>query len=264
MRPLIFSLLILVLTLPAHARFDPRHDAWTALLDRHVAWQAEGGASSVDYAGLGAERAALRAYLASLAAVQQSEFDGWTLADRQAFLINAYNAWTVELVLTRYPDLDSIKDIGGWFSSPWKQPVAELLGATRSLDDIEHGLLRGAPDFAEPRIHFAVNCASIGCPALRHEAYRGEILDAQLEDQTRRFLADRSRNRLRGDDPLQAELSAIFDWYLDDFGGRAGLGRFLAARAGPLDATPAQAEALARGDYRLRARDYDWSLNATR
>lgn len=113
-----------------------------------------------------------------------------------AFLINAYNAATVALILTRYPELDSIKELGSLLRSPWKRRFVDLLGARRSLDDIEHELLREAPDFAEPRIHFAVNCASLGCPALRPEAYEAERLEAQLADQTRRFLRDRSRNRL--------------------------------------------------------------------
>lgn len=258
-------LLLLASLLPATVRaFDHAHPAWTALLAAHVAWDAQGSASHVDYAGFARDHEALKAYLDSLSAVSPAEFDGWPQSARQAFLINAYNAWTVKLILTRYPDIASIKDLGSWLRSPWKQPIASLLGATRSLDEIEHELLRGAPDFAEPRIHFAVNCASLGCPALRDEAYVGARLDTQLEDQTRRFLADRSRNRLRGEDPLHAELSAIFRWYLDDFGEQAGLARFLAERADVLQASPAQIEALRSGDYRLRPLDYDWALNAAR
>ena len=94
-------------------------------------------------------------------------------ADRLAFLVNAYNAHTIALVLTRYPDLASIKDLGGWITSPWKQKFFELLGESRSLDDVEHRMIRGGVGAREPRVHFALNCASIGCPALRPEAYRG-------------------------------------------------------------------------------------------
>lgn len=262
----LFVGLLLTLLLPTAtaADFDHAHPAWTQLLARHVAWNAEGTASAVDYAGFAADRAALGDYLDRLAGVSEVEFAAWSEPRRQAFLINAYNAWTVELVLTRHPRIRSIKEIGGWFSSPWKQPIARLLGAVRSLDDIEHGLLRGAPGFAEPRIHFAVNCASIGCPALRDEAYDADRLDAQLEDQTRRFLADRSRNRLSGEAPVRAELSAIFSWYGKDFGDHASLGRFLAERAAALQATPVQTDALRSGNYRLRLLDYDWALNAAR
>lgn len=143
----------------------------------------------------------------------RADFDGWPQAQRRAFLINAYNAFTVDLILTRYPKLKSIRDLGSLFSSPWKQSFFTLFGEEQSLDGIEHGLLRGAPDFDDPRIHFAVNCASIGS-ALRPEAYWAEVLDAQLEDQTRRFFGDRTRNRF---DATSATLylSSILDWYAE-------------------------------------------------
>ena len=92
-------------------------------------------------------------------------------------MINAYNAWTVEFILTKYPDLDSIKDLGSFFNSPWDKEFIPLLGKTVSLNDIEHGLIRGSDRYNDPRIHFAVNCASIGCPALREEAYTGDKLN---------------------------------------------------------------------------------------
>jgi hypothetical protein len=256
------SLLALMLGLSSAAQaFDHRHAAWTALLSQHVHWNESGSASSVDYAGFARQRAALGGYLDGLAGVSEAQFQEWSPAQRQAFLINAYNAHTVALILTAHPGIESIKELGSWFRSPWKRPVATLLGKQRSLDDIEHGLLRGAPDFAEPRIHFAVNCASIGCPALRHEAFVAEQLDQQLEDQTQRFLADRTRNRLRDEAPVLAEVSAIFDWYAADFGGSAGVGRFLARHADSLAASAAQTNALREGRFKLRALDYDWALN---
>lgn len=258
-------LLLLVLSSLAWAtegdRFAPDND-WDALLKRHVEWAADGHASTVDYAGFAADHAALKRYLNALSAVSAREFEQWPVAKRRAFLINAYNAFTIELVLGRYPDLDSIRELGSWFRSPWQQKFFSLLGKTRGLDDVEHGLLRGAPDFDEPRIHFAVNCASVGCPALRPEAYRGDLLDQQLADQTRRFLSDRTRNRAL---PDTLQVSKLFDWYAEDFvqadsSLAAPLG-FLAHHANSLDMDAHTLDRLRRGSLKLEYTDYDWSLN---
>ncbi len=260
-------LLLLVLCLPAApARaFDQDHAAWTTLLARHVQWNPEGTATTVDYAGFARDRSALKAYLDELSAVERSAHDAWTKPQREAFLINAYNAYTVELVLTGYPGIESIKDLGSFIRSPWKQRFFDLLGEQRHLDDVEHGLLRGAPGFDEPRIHFAVNCASIGCPALRPEAFTAAALEAQLEEQTRRFLADRTRNRWDpGSRTLQ--LSPIFDWYGGDFEkpwrGTAGVQAFAARYRDAMALDDAAVALLSAGGARLSWTDYDWSLNA--
>ena len=134
----------------------------------------DGQASRVDYSAFQKNQKVLQAYLASMSAVSRSEFDSWTKDQQLAFLINAYNAWTIEFVLSAYPDIKSIKDLGSFFSSPWKKEFINLLGETRSLDNIEHTLIRGSGRYNEPRIHFAVNCASIGCPALLNRAYTAE------------------------------------------------------------------------------------------
>ncbi len=248
----------------AKTSFDQEHADLTHLLKRHVQWQSSGHASVVDYAGLQKDRAPLKAYLQQLAGVSMSDFNSWRADQRTAFLINAYNAWTLELILTAYPDIASIKDLGGLFSSPWKQSIANLLGATRSLDDIEHGLLRGAKGFNEPRIHFAVNCASIGCPALRPEAYTADALDAQLADQTQRFLSDRSRNRV-SDDGKTLVVSKLFDWYADDFKAPASPlaapKGFLATYASALSDDAATQQKIGDGTLALDFLDYDWALN---
>ena len=114
-----------------------------------------------------------RKYLAATSAVSRAEFDRWVPADQLAFLVNAYNAWTVQLVLQGYPKIASIRDLGSLLQSPWKKRFVPLLGETRSLDEIEHSLIRGSGRYREPRAHFALNCASVGCPALRPEAYVG-------------------------------------------------------------------------------------------
>ena len=176
-------------------------------------------------------------------------------------LINAYNAATVELVLGGYPDLESIKDLGSLLRSPWKQPALQLLGKTRSLDELEHELIRGEQGYHQPRTHFALNCASIGCPALRAEAYNGAQLQAQLEDAERRFLSDPSRNRLSGD---SLQVSSIFDWYQDDFeqNGQT-LARYFASQAAALGLTEAQRQQLLDGEIDIEFLDYDWHLNRT-
>lgn len=258
-------LLALFLTLgcsSALRAFDREHSAWTALLEQHVHWIDHGTASQVDYDGFARDRAALKAYLDALSQVPQTDFDGWPVQERQAFLINAYNAYTIELVLTRWPALESIKDLGGWFSSPWKQRFFELLGAERSLDEVEHELLRGARGFDEPRIHFAVNCASIGCPALRPEAYVGLRLDAQLDDQTRRFLRDRSRNRYEPGGSVM-RISKLFDWYASDFND-ATVFDFLTRYADDLTDDPTAERKLRIGAIDLEYSDYDWRLNGVK
>lgn len=257
MRALLLSLSLVLFPLLAHAGFD--HGPWDGLLRQHVHGIANGTATQVDYAGMARERATLKRYLDALAAVPRVQFDSWRPADQLAFLINAYNAWTVELVLSRYPDLASIKDLGSLLQSPWKKRFIPLLGDTRSLDNIEHGLIRGSGRYAEPRIHFAVNCASIGCPALRAEAYAGDKLETQLADATRAFLADRSRNRLTGD---RLQVSLIFKWYGEDFErARGSLGGWLADQAAALGLTEAQTSKLTGNAMSIEFLDYDWHLN---
>ncbi len=264
---LMMAIFLMLVFLPAtaaeHDALDQTHAAWSALLSRHVSWNAEGTSSTVDYAGFSQDSKALDVYLAALSRVDRTTFDGWNQNDRQAFLINAYNAATVKLILSRYPKLKSIKDLGTLFSSPWKKEFIDLLGERRSLDSIEHGLLRGAPDYSDPRIHFAVNCASIGCPALRPEAYIGKDLDAQLQAQTSRFLSDRSRNRY-DTETLTLKVSSIFDWYAKDFDTLAGgVNVFLANHADALGLDAATRERLRAGDISLSYTDYDWKLNSS-
>jgi Protein of unknown function, DUF547 len=251
----------------AAAPFDHGHAAWDQLLRQHVAVAADGTSSAVRYAALQRERAALRAYLDTLTAVTPEAYAAWSKPQQLAFLINAYNAWTVELILTRYPDLRSIKDLGSFIESPWKKKFFRLLGEQRHLDDVEHGLIRAPGVFDDPRIHVAVVCASIGCPMLRNEAFVAGRLDAQLDDAMRRFLSDHTRNRF---EPTSGRLavSKIFDWYRKDFEqghrGIDSLTTLFARYADRLaDGAAAQAE-LRAGRYKLAFLDYDWSLNDAR
>ena len=262
------GLLIASLAAPLAARaqsFDHGHAAWTALLRRHVVVLRGGQASQVRYAGFAADRAALKGYHDALSAVGEAAFNGWSKPQQQAFLINAYNAYTVELILTKYPALNSIKDLGGLLSTPWKPKWIALLGGKVSLDDIEHEMLRRRGRYDDFRVHFAVNCASIGCPPLREEAFVPERLDAQLDEQALRFMSDRSRNRYnpqRG----RLEVSKIFDWYAEDWRlghrGIASLPQFLARYADVLADAPADRERIrAQQVADIAFLDYDWKLN---
>ena len=262
-RSLLFMLAALC-SAAAHAGFDHRHVAWDSLLRQHVVVAADGTSSAVRYAGLKQQRAALQTYLTSLASVSPHEYAGWSKPQQLAFLINAYNAYTVELILSKYPDLKSIKDLGSVFESPWKKKFFRLLGQERHLDDIEHGVIRAPGAFDDPRIHVAVVCASIGCPMLRNEAIVAERLDAQLDDALSRFLSDRTRNRFDASSGTLA-VSRIFEWYRKDFEqGHRGIDSVnaLFARYADRLADGAQAQAVVRsGRYKLAFLDYDWALN---
>ncbi len=266
MRTLLTTLALLLGSGLAQA-FDQSHGSWDALLKRHVVIISGGNVSRVDYTGIQRDRAMLKRYLDALSAVSQSDYQHWTKPERLAFLINAYNAFTIELILTKYPDLHSIKDLGSFFQSPWKKRFFNLLGKKRHLDDLEHNLIRAPGAFDEPRIHFAVNCASIGCPMLRNEAYTAERLDKQLEDGIRRFLSDRTRNRF---DAASGTLwvSKLFDWYGKDFArgyhGFSSLKSTFATYAELLTDDPQARQRIRAGDYRIDFLEYDWRLNDTR
>lgn len=244
------------------AGFD--HSDWDALLKTHVVTIRGGQATQVDYAGMASDSAQLKRYLDATTAVSRATFDSWPKGEQLSFLINVYNARTVELVLSRYPAIESIKDLGSLFQSPWKKRFIPLLGETLTLDDIEQGLIRGSGRYNDLRVHFAVNCASIGCPELRPEAYVATRLDAQLEDAARRFLSDRTRNHLEGDTLM---VSSIFKWYREDFEqgwhGATSLGGFLALYHQPLGLDERTAILLASGKIDIEFLDYDWRLNRT-
>ena len=255
----------LALPLPGRAQsFDHSHAAWTALLKKHVVPLDGGKGARLRYAAMAADRAALKAYLAALSAVGATAFSAETKAQQMAFLINAYNAYAVELVLTRYPKLESIKDIGSRLQTPWKLKFVPLLGSMVSLDGIEQGMLRARGRYNDPRVHFAVNGASIGGPPLRDEAFVAERLDMQLDEQTLRFMSDRSRNRWN---PVskRLEVSKIFDWYGQDFRqglqGIATAPAFYARYADQLADAPGDRERIRKQRAAVSYLDYDWKLN---
>jgi len=240
--------------------FDHSYPAWNTLLQKHVRWLPDQRQSQVDYKGFAADAGALQQVLDGWSAVTPAAFGGFSRAQQMAFLINAYNGFTVALVLTRYPRLASIRDLGSTFQSPWKKRFFTLLGQQRHLDWIEHEQLR--PLYADPRVHTAINCASIGCPALRPEAFVSTRLEAQLDDGMQRFLADRTRNRMAAG---TLQVSSIFKWFAEDFtrnrGGYASVKDLFARYADELADAPADRAAIRARTVPLAYLDYDWSLN---
>ena len=271
----LFSLVSIgAFSLPAAAQsFDHTHAAFTALLKKHVVAIDGGKSSQVKYAELLKEHAQLKAYLESLSKVTEAEFNGWTKPQRMAFLINAYNGFTLELILQNYP-VKSIKDIGSVFDDRWKRKFFKLFGQDSYLNKIEHDTLRKPGAYDEPRVHFAVNCASIGCPALREEAFTADKLDKQLEEQTVRFLSDRSRNRYDTKSG-KLEVSMIFKWFSVDwesgykgFDGKTPAIKtredYFARYAKLLADAPADQQKIAGGKAAIATLDYDWSLNGAK
>ncbi len=201
---MIYITLVLALSasLSAPLSTAPGHAAWDQLLQKHV---SEDGA--VDYKGFKKDRKALQAYLDSLAA--HHPMDSWSRDEKLVYWINAYNAFTVKLILDHYP-VKSIKEIHD--GNPWDVKWIELGRRTYSLNQIEHDVIR--PHYAEPRIHFAVNCAAQSCPPLLNRAFTVAQLEDYLEQQTRQFINNEQYNKIK---PNALQLSQIFNWYGEDF-----------------------------------------------
>jgi hypothetical protein len=244
-------LLLLMLLLRSSPSRAIDHGAFTVLLGKYV---RDG---QVDYGGLLKDRAALDAYLGTLRAVTKADYASWSESDRLAYWLNLYNAETLALMLD-FPGASSIRKLGwfGWASNPWKKeriPLKALRGGVISLDEVEQNIIR--KEFREPRIHFALVCASRSCPKLRAEAYEGARLNAQLDDQARDFLHDPFKNRWNAAHRTLS-LSKIFDWYKADFEAAGGVVPFV-ARYLPGD----EGKSVLAGPVTVEFLDYDWSLN---
>lgn len=249
---------------PVHAN-GPQSD-YQRMLERFVDDQG-----LVDYAGLKAERAGLDAACEYFAGVDPAAFDTRPETDRIAFWLNAYNAFTLKLIVDHYPiqpsagkkkyPSNSIRQIPG----AWEHKKFRALGRDVTLDEIEHKILRER--FAEPRIHMALVCAAVACPKLRREPYRGDVLDRQLDDQSRVFLSDLRKLHIDRE-ANEVWASQIFEWFADDFlpgamesdarhrAERRALAAFAAKYVSPEDA-----KYLEGGEYSLKFFDYDWTLN---
>lgn len=236
-------ILSLLLALVTNARAESyNHAPFNDLLAAHV----RGG--GIDYDGLSADKATLDGYLAP---AQHYSTEGLSRNEAMAFWINMYNAWTLDLILTKYPEVDSIKDLGSIFSSPWKKRFVKIGGKTLTLGEIEHEILR--EQFKDPRIHFAINCASRSCPPLLPEAYRAETLDAQLDGATQAFINNNANTLVDGNRLI---VSRIFKWYKDDFESDIP-GYIRKYASGSLE----QALAKQHGSVDVDFMSYDWSLN---
>lgn len=223
------------------------HSAWNSLLSEYVS-EGSDGVNRVAYTRMKAEaQDKLLEYLAVMQAVEIEQYG----ADEQfAFWVNLYNAATVSVILANLP-LASIRDIGLLGAGPWGDKAVTVAGRELSLDNIEHDILR--PTFKDVRIHYAVNCASFGCPNLARAAYTGATLEAMLETAARAYI---NHPRGFGGEPGRVTASSIYDWYRDDWGSVAAvLDHARKYAAGPT------AELL-EGVSTIASYDYDWSLNA--
>lgn len=209
------------------------HQKWDDLLQKHVTKDGK-----VDYRGFQQDMARLNAYLDMLS--RHTPEKSWGRNEKMAYWINAYNAFTVKLILDNYP-LKSIRDLDN--GSVWDRKWIELGHQTYSLNEIEHDILRKR--YPDPRIHFAVNCAAASCPPLLNHAYTAQKLDAQLERQTKAFITDNIYNKLERQEVI---VSKIFEWYSEDFGA---LIPFLQQYA----------EISISRKASVAYREYDWSLN---
>lgn len=243
----ILGLVVLTALAPAARAFDHTHAAFDRVLKQHV------HDGLVSYAALKSAPGDLDGYLIQLATVAGSEFAGWPVKERLAFLINLYNAATLKLIIGNYP-LQSIRSIGWLPGAAWKQEGVSLFGRKISLDEVEHGIIR--KEYRDARVHFALVCAAKGCPPLRHEAFVAARLETQLDDQGRVFLAQSEKNRIEAATGT-VWLSPIFKWFADDFAAEAGTVLTFATPFFP----PGAQRTLAAGGLKVRFTDYDWSLN---
>lgn len=226
----------------------PSHEAWDKILKMHV-----NNAGWVDYKGIINNKIALESYLALLSSNPPQ--NDWSTADKEAYWINAYNAFTVQLIIDHYP-VKSIKDIGPKhqivrINTPWQKKFFRIGGKRFKLDKIENQILR--KDFNDPRIHFAIVCASRSCARLRNEAYTGAKLDKQLDDQARDFLRTKAKNEFESSS--KAELSPYFNWFGKDFKKKSGTVIAFINQYAPIKL---------KEDADIEYKDYDWSLNEQR
>ena len=203
----------------------------------------------VNYQGLKGERSKLKSYLGSLES--NSPASSWSKNEQLAYWINAYNAYTLDLVLEHYP-VKSIKDIGSkiqipFVNTPWDIKFINIGGEKYNLNHIEHGIIR--KQFDEPRIHFALVCAAVSCPKLQNRAFFPDQLEAQLTSATKEFLADSEKNEFKS--AKKAKLSKIFNWYGGDFNNDGTLIEYLNKYA------PIQLSKDADIDWM----NYNWTLN---
>jgi hypothetical protein len=209
------------------------HSGFNALLQKNVSQEGK-----VNYAAFKKDRTVLRMYLFALGKYTPNKM--WSKQEKLAYWINAYNAMTIDLIIRNQP-IGSIKEI----DNPWKQSLWKLGGAMYNLDTIEHQILRKMDD---PRIHFAINCASFSCPTLLNEAYTAAKIEGQLQSATRRFVNDTQRNTIA---PQAITISKIFKWFSKDFKKNQSLIEFLNTYS----------TIKIQRNANINYMDYNWELN---
>jgi hypothetical protein len=258
---------ILMLSSTVVQAFDHQHQILTQVLSDVVQLSPNKKQTRIDYGLLYTQPEQLNQYLAALSSVKQSEYKLWTEDEQLSFLINAYNGFTLQLINQNYGKFQngkvkSIKDLGSFFSSPWKQSFFTLLDEKHSLDDIEHDMIRVW--FKHPRIHAALVCAAVSCPPLRNQAFVADKLNQQLDDQMRQFLSDDQRNTINLNDN-RVDLSSIFKWYGEDFEkgqqGFTSLKELIKVYQADIADDPQQLTWLQKQAFSIRYLDYDWRLN---
>ena len=251
LKPGVVAAILLASSVSTHAAGD----AYAKLLSAHVRPGTVSGIrlALVDYRAVQTDPL----YAEALSALARAEPAALASeSERLAFWINAYNLLAVKAVLDRYPTA-SIRDGGSLLRPVWKRRIGEVGGTEYSLDEIEHGILRKA--FKEPRVHLAIVCASLSCPDLRGEPYAAARLEAQLDEQAQRFLANPTKGLAPGPDGRTARVSVIFRWFAADFAAAGGVVAFVRAKS------PLQVRERIRllTEAGLSYLDYDWSLNDT-
>ncbi|PZD71318.1 hypothetical protein C1752_06597 [Acaryochloris thomasi RCC1774] len=217
----------------------------------------------VDYEALQQDREALDRFNATLAAVPADIYGGWSEPEKLAFLMNAYNSFTLQAIIDQEPLKGSIRNITG----VWDITKYDIAGEKKTLDNIEHDTIR--KEFDEPRIHAALVCAAMSCPILRNEPYTSEEVEAQLEDQTNIWIARPDTGFKIDREQKQVFLSKIFDWYGDDWKASYAVeGKFSGSdkERAVLNfvsnyVSPEDKAYLEQGDYEVKYLDYDWGLN---
>lgn len=228
------------------------HDSWQAFLDRYISADAA-GVNRVDYGAVSADdQAALKRYIADLEAIPIHQY---RRTEQLAYWVNLYNAKTVDIVLDHYP-VDSIRDIklgdGLIVVGPWGAAVLRVSGRPLSLNNIEHAIIR--PVWQDQRIHYALNCAAVGCPNLGRKAYRGDTIDVAMTTAAEAYVND--PRGVHVDDRDRVRISKIYAWFREDFGGEPpAVLRSIARYAMP----PLRARL--EGRERIDRYAYDWSLN---
>jgi hypothetical protein len=227
------------------------HSAWDQLVARYVRTDAQGVNRFAYSQVTAADRAVLDGYVDALSSILIGRY---RRSEQLAFWINLYNALTVQVVLEHYP-VRSIRDIrispGLFVSGPWGKALIRVEDQPLSLDDIEHRILR--PIWRDPRIHYAVNCASVGCPNLIDKAFTGDNVQSLLEQGAREYV-----NHTRGVRIIDGELvvSSIYRWFKEDFGGDdRGVIEHLRSYASP------ELAMMLKNFHRIAHDEYDWTLN---